>query len=322
MFIFASTLLLIAVISVFVGRSINAARKNAREDEFHFFPIISWSIVGIAGLLFLLSCLTTVSAGHVGVPVVFGSVQDYYVAEGIHFINPFASVQQMSVRSEEYTMVSNPTEGQKEGDDSIFAQSSNGVVLQTDITVLYKLTDADAPWVYKHLGPHYAESIMRPAARSAVPDSTSKFTFEEAYASKREQVAERIRIRMNEKVAEILKQYPGFKDTAVLVQSVFMRKLQPSPDLLKSIEEKMKRDQEQQAMDYVIERETKEAHRKKIEAGGIKDFQEIVTQGITPSLLEWKAIEATEKIATSDNAKVVVVGNGKGNLPVLLSGNQ
>ena len=324
MFILASILVLIAVAVLFIGRAINKAQRARREEEVHFFPIISWCLMGLAGTFFLLSCVTSVSAGHVGVPVIFGSVQDYYLTDGIHFINPFASVKEMSVRSEEYTMVSNPAEGQKVGDDSIFAQSSDGVVLQTDITVLYKLTDVDAPWVYRHLGPNYAESIMRPAARSAVPDSTSQFSFVEAYASKREGVADKIRTRMNEKIADILKQYPGFneKNPAVVVQSVFMRKLQPSPDLLKSIEQKMQRDQEQQAMDYVLDRETKEAKRKTIEAGGIKSFQDIVSQGITPSLLEWKGIEATEKLAGSTNSKIVIVGNNKGSLPVILSGSQ
>jgi len=175
--------------------------------------------------------------------------------------------------------------------------------------------------VYRHLGPNYTETIIRPAARSVVPDSTSKFTFEEAYASKREQVAERIHTRMNDKVGELLKQY-GIKDSAIVIQSVFMRKLQASPGLLKSIEEKMQADQEQQAMDFTLAKAAKEAKRKVIEAGGIKEFQQIVTQGITPSLLEWKGIEATEKLAASPNAKIIIVGNGKNNLPVVFSGGQ
>src|SRR4249920_1332433 len=50
----------------------------------------------------------------------------------------------------------------------------------------------------------------------------------------------------------------------------------------------------------------------------VADFQRIVAQGISPQLLEWKGIEATEKLATSSNAKVVVIGNSKNGLPLIL----
>ena len=67
-----------------------------------------------------------------------------------------------------------------------------------------------------------------------------------------------------------------------------------------------------------VQKETQEAQRKRIEAAGVRDFQQIVAQGITPSLLEWKGIEATEKLATSSNAKVVIIGNPKNGLPLVL----
>jgi regulator of protease activity HflC (stomatin/prohibitin superfamily) len=63
-------------------------------------------------------------------------------------------------------------------------------------------------------------------------------------------------------------------------------------------------------------KETQEAQRS--EAAGVRDFQQIVAQGITPSLLEWKGIEATENLAKSPNSKVVVIGNNKNGLPLIL----
>jgi regulator of protease activity HflC (stomatin/prohibitin superfamily) len=71
-------------------------------------------------------------------------------------------------------------------------------------------------------------------------------------------------------------------------------------------------------MDFVIQKETKEAERKRVEAAGIRDFQAIVTTGITQTLLEWKGIEATEKLAASPNTKVVIVGSQKNGLPIIL----
>ena len=75
-------------------------------------------------------------------------------------------------------------------------------------------------------------------------------------------------------------------------------------------------------MSFVLEREKQEAERKRIEASGISDFQRIVAQGISQQLLTWKGIEATEQLAASANAKVVVIGNaGSNGLPLIL-GNQ
>ena len=71
-------------------------------------------------------------------------------------------------------------------------------------------------------------------------------------------------------------------------------------------------------MNFILQKEKQEAERKRIEAQGIADFQKIVAQGISPQLLEWKGIEATEKLAASGNSKVVVVGNTKNGLPLIL----
>ena len=53
----------------------------------------------------------------------------------------------------------------------------------------------------------------------------------------------------------------------------------------------------------------------------MSDFQRIVSEGLTPDLLRWKGIEATEKLSRSDNAKVVVIGSGPSGLPLILGGN-
>jgi regulator of protease activity HflC (stomatin/prohibitin superfamily) len=82
----------------------------------------------------------------------------------------------------------------------------------------------------------------------------------------------------------------------------------------------LKREQESEQMKFVLAKEQQEAERKRIEAQGIADFQKIVAQGISPQLLEWKGIEATEKLAMSANTKIVVVGNSKTGLPIILGG--
>ncbi|HEY3171496.1 MAG TPA: prohibitin family protein, partial [Thermoanaerobaculia bacterium] len=85
-------------------------------------------------------------------------------------------------------------------------------------------------------------------------------------------------------------------------------------------QEKLRREQEAEQMKFVLQMEQQEAERKRIEAQGIADFQRIVAAGISPALLEWKGIEATEKLAMSQNSKVVVIGSGKNGLPLILGG--
>jgi len=74
-------------------------------------------------------------------------------------------------------------------------------------------------------------------------------------------------------------------------------------------------------MAFILQKEEQEADRKRIEAKGIADFQDIVSKGISDQLLKWKGIEATEKLAGSSNTKVVVIGSGKDGLPLILGGN-
>jgi regulator of protease activity HflC (stomatin/prohibitin superfamily) len=88
-----------------------------------------------------------------------------------------------------------------------------------------------------------------------------------------------------------------------------------------SIEQKQQAEQESLRMNFILQKKKQEAERKRIEAQGIADFQRIVAQGISQQLLEWKGIEATEKLASSSNAKVVIIGSGKSGLPIILGSN-
>ena len=88
--------------------------------------------------------------------------------------------------------------------------------------------------------------------------------------------------------------------------------------LTEAIEQKQRADQESQRMEFILTKEKQEADRKRIEAKGIADFQTIVAAGISDQLLRWKGIEATEKLASSQNTKVIIVGAGKDGLPIIL----
>ena len=101
-----------------------------------------------------------------------------------------------------------------------------------------------------------------------------------------------------------------------------LRKIGLPPVVANAIQEKLRREQEAEQMKFVLQKEQQEAERKRIEAQGVADFQRIVAQGISPQLLEWKGIEATEKLAASANTKIVVIGNSKTGLPLILGGER
>jgi prohibitin 1 len=111
-------------------------------------------------------------------------------------------------------------------------------------------------------------------------------------------------------------------ERGIVVQQVLLRKIGLPPVVAGAIQEKLRREQEAEQMKFVLQKEQQEAERKRIEAQGIADFQRIVAQGISSQLLEWKGIEATEKLAASSNTKVVVIGNNKTGLPIILGSDK
>ena len=102
--------------------------------------------------------------------------------------------------------------------------------------------------------------------------------------------------------------------------AIFIRDVILPQTLRDAIEQKLKQEQEALEYDFKIQKAQKEAERKEIEANGISKFQRIVNQTITPQLLKWKGVEATQEISKSENSKVIVIGNGDGDLPIILGG--
>ena len=108
----------------------------------------------------------------------------------------------------------------------------------------------------------------------------------------------------------------------VVVENVLLRDLQLPETLKHAIEAKQQAQQDAQRMEFVLQKERQEAERKRVEAGGIKDFQDIVSQGISDKLLQWKGIEATIELTRSPNSKVIVVGNPKSGLPLIYAADK
>jgi regulator of protease activity HflC (stomatin/prohibitin superfamily) len=251
----------------------------------------------LLGLFALTRCLTIVPAGHVGVVDLFGSVSPNTLKSGLNLVNPLARVAKLSVKTQEIKEVMD-------------VPSREGLTVQLEASVLFHLDPEKAAEVYKTLGPGYVEILLQPQFRSVTRGVTALFEARALYTSEREQLAQTM-------AAELRKQV---EPRGVVIESTPMRKLTLPKRLAAAIEEKLGAEQESQRMQFVLERERQEAERRRIEAQGIADFQKVVSQGIDERLLRWKGIEATQKLAESQNTKIVIVGAGKDGLPVILGG--
>jgi regulator of protease activity HflC (stomatin/prohibitin superfamily) len=257
--------------------------------------LLGFFVLGLLLVIFLFSAVTRVDSGAVGVLTLFGRVTGEALPEGIHVINPFKTNHELSIRTQEIK-------------ETASVPSSEGLVMNLDTSLIYHLNPEKAAEVYQKIGPRYVDVLIEPNLRSAIREATASHTANALYSGEREMVAKQIVAQLTDLLSQ----------RGIVVESILLRDIQLPSTLRGSIELKQQAEQEALAMNFRLQKETQEAQRKRIEAQGIRDFQQIVAQGITPSLLEWKGIEATETLAKSPNSKVVVIGSGKNGLPLIL----
>jgi prohibitin 1 len=283
---------LAAIVAFFVYRN---AKKRLQKSEATF------AILGViaALLIALLQCFTIIPAGHTGVIDFLGYVSDNTLKPGVNLVNPMANVEKMSIKTQELKETMN-------------VPSEEGLGVELEISLLFKLNPDKANEIYKTVGPNYVDIILVPQFRSVVRGVTARYEAKALYTASREKLAGEI--------VEELEKLVGPR--GITIEQAPLRQIILPKRLTQSIEEKLQAEQESQRMAFVLQRETQEADRKRIEAKGIADFQEIVSKGISEQLLKWKGIEATEKLANSQNTKVVIIGSGKDGLPLILGSDK
>lgn len=267
-------------------------RKIVRRGALSMFGLLLVVLV-VANSV---SCVTT---GHVGVITMFGKVTGRTIGEGIHLVNPLARVHTLDIRTQEIK-------------ERAAVPSKEGLIMGLEASVLYHLEPERAAEVFQKVGAQYSDVLLVPNFRSAMRGVTAANNASTLYSDARESIARQ--------VLEDLR--TAVQPRGIVIENVLLRDLQ-LPDTLKhAIEAKQQAQQDAQRMEFVLQKEQQEAERKRVEAQGIKDFQNIVTQGISDKLLEWKGIEATMELSRSPNAKIVIVGNPRTGLPLIFSGDK
>ncbi len=249
-------------------------------------------------LIFWQTSTVTIQSGEAGVlyrQFADGTVTDFYFSEGFHFIAPWNSMYVYNVRNQEQR-------------ETMEVLSKNGLAIQVEMSIRYRPLIKQIGFIHQTIGENYKDVIVMPEVRSASRQVIGRYDPEELYSTKRDFIQDEIYNDVKTRLERM----------NIHLDAILIRGIDLPPNIRAAIEQKLKQEQESQEYEFKIQKEEKEAQRKRIEAQGIKDFQDIVSEGISDKLLRWKGIEATLELAKSQNSKVVVIGQGKDGLPIIL----
>jgi regulator of protease activity HflC (stomatin/prohibitin superfamily) len=213
--------------------------------------------------------------------------------------------------------------------DTYNAISKDGVNLIATINIRFRLKHDAVPQLHQSIGPDYVARMLRPEIGNRAREIIAEYSAEEVYSTKRQEIQKRIRthteamlgqsmIQRTEQESEYGEHYRVSLDEMLILYDTLVLGLELPQTVVAAINRKVEQYYLVQEYAYRVEREKKESERKQIEAYGIRDFQQTVTQGISDSYVRWRGIEATLQLAQSPNTKIVIIGSGKDGLPVIL----
>jgi len=274
------------------------AKKQNSSNQQAIKAIGTLQMIMVAGMIIsiIAASVSQIGAGYIGVPVLFGNVQDNILRSGLNIINPLVEVEKLDTKIQAYTMSGVKDEGAVKGDDAIVVLSSDGLSMKLDVTVWFKLSENEAPGLLRNIGIDYVEKIVRPATRTALRDVSVGFTATEMYSTKREDFISQISKNLEK----------SFEGKGILMEKILLRNIELPGKVREAIDEKISAEQRAQQMVYVLQKEKQEAERKQVEAKGIAEAQKIISNTINPQYLQWKYIEALKDLMNSKNNTIVI----------------
>jgi len=273
-------------------------RKNLQDNKNAEKVIGLVRILALIGIVVavLFASIVQIGPGQVGVPILFGSVQDNVLRSGLNLVNPLVEVEKLDIKTQAYTMSGVKDEGQVKGDDAILTLSSDGLTLKLDVTVWFKVSESEAPQILRTIGADYIEKIVRPATRTSLRDVSVQYTATDIYSAKRDDFIKEISKNLEN----------SFQGRGIILEKVLLRNIELPEKVKEAIDEKISAEQRAQQMVYVLQKEKQEAERKQVEARGVSEAQKIISSSISPQYLQWKYIEALKELMTSKNNTIVI----------------
>jgi regulator of protease activity HflC (stomatin/prohibitin superfamily) len=291
--------------------------KWRRFVEFRLPGIVLFLLVAtLLAVVVLPHILVTVPSGHVGVlwkRFGRGTILDPRAlrGEGLHVIWPWDRLFLYDLRVQSLTETYN-------------AITKDGVSLNATFNIRYRLQRNSIPAVQKAIGPDYIKLLV-PQVASEMRGVISEYTAEQVYSTARQEIQDKVRAKAIEKLgSKMMEGTSGDESYNVAMQDTIhlydtlLYGIELPPLVVQAINRKTEQYYIAQEYEFRVERERRESERKMIEAEGIREFQQIVSQGISDSYLRWRGVEATLQLAQSDNSKIVIIGSGKDGLPIIL----
>jgi len=253
--------------------------------------------------------LYNISAGQVGViwRRFGGTDVDHYLMEGLQIVYPWNRVYKYETRL-------------RREEREFEVLSEDGLAITVRIAWRYSLNAKNVGILHQYIGPNYSDVLIAPDIAERARDAFSANKPEEIWTNRRTAIQQDILTQVREHMRESFKP-PGYRTADfIYLEDILVTGLTLPLAVQQSIVRKNVENQRQQEMDYRLLYERKEADRKGIEAAGVRQFQDVVSYGLTNSYLQWRGIEATLELAKSNNAKMVVIGNSANGMPLILGG--
>jgi regulator of protease activity HflC (stomatin/prohibitin superfamily) len=278
-------------------------------------------VILLLGIVLYPYVVVNVPSGHVGVlwkRFKGGTVLDprQLKDEGLRLIWPWDRLFLYDLRLQSTT-------------DTYNAISKDGISLTATISIRFRLKHDAIPQLHQVIGPDYLSSLVRPEVGSRMREVIADFTAEEVYSTKRQEIQDKIRGhaeamlggKMMERTAEESESGEHYRiplNAMINLVDTLVLGMELPATVVAAINRKIEQYYISEEYTFRVARERRESERKKVEAEGIREFQQIVSQGISDSYLRWRGIEATLQLAQSPNSKVVIIGGGKDGVPIIL----
>ena len=254
----------------------------------------------LKNLLFMLSAAVLLSScaiirpGEVGVKQRLGKLSDKPVEEGVRFFNPFTT-----------TFVRVPVRTINV-EQTLLLPSKEGLTIVAEVSVLYNIDKEMAPVIIRDIGKNFERNLLVNTLRSSSANISAEYFAKDMHSLKRNEIERSIQDNMNRVLRE-----KGFD-----IQAVLMKSINLPTRLSSAIEDKLRAEQQFQEMEFIVQREIKEADRKRAEAEGIRDAQATINEGLTPLLIQYQSIEAFRELSRSQNAKIIITD---GKAPIMVA---
>jgi len=291
-----------------------------RFVERHLPSVVIYLMVAtLVAIVLYPHMVVTVPSGQVGVlwkRFGGGTVLDprKLKSEGFNLILPWNQVFLYDLRLQSFTEPYN-------------AISSDGVSLTATVIVRFRLQRDAVPVLHQAIGPNYERVLVQPGIGSLTRQVIAEYTAEQAYSTARQEIQDKIRNLVEERLSHKMMEHAGEEgeesyrvsmSATFILYDILVTGIELPAAIVAAINRKTEQYYIAEEYKFRVEREKRESERKKIEAEGIRDFQQTVSQGISESYLRWRGIEATLQLSQSTNSKVVLIGSGKDGLPIIL----